>query len=61
MEDDLQWKTTSNGRKPIMEEDLKILNVEYLSIRIVDHTQILNFSLYDQPYFFYFLNEDDLQ
>ena len=61
MEDDLQWRTTSNGRQPIMEDDHKILKVEYLSNRLLNHTQILNFSLYDQPYFVNPLNEDDLQ
>ena len=31
-----------------MEEDLKILKVEYLSNRFLDHTMILNVSLDDQ-------------
>ena len=31
-----------------MEDNLKILKVEYLSNHLLDHTQILNFSLYDQ-------------
>ena len=31
-----------------MEDDLKILKVEYLSNHLLDHTQILNLSLYDQ-------------
>jgi hypothetical protein len=31
-----------------MEEDLKILKVEYLSNSLLDPTQILNFSLDDQ-------------
>ena len=52
MEDDLQWKTTSNGRRPPMEDDLIILKVEYLSHHLFDHTQILDFSLYDQTIFF---------
>ena len=30
-----------------MEDDLKILKVEYLSNRFLDHTQILNKSLYE--------------
>ena len=47
MEDDLQWKMTSNGRWPPMEDDLKILKVEYLSNRLLDHNQILQLSLYD--------------
>ena len=47
MDHDLQWKTTSNGRRPPMEDDLKILKVEYLSNHLLDHTQILNLSLND--------------
>ena len=43
MEDDLQWKTTSNGRQPLMEDDLKISKVEYLS-----NHQILNLSSGDK-------------
>ena len=31
-----------------MEEDLKILQVDYLSIRLLDLAQILNLSLDDQ-------------
>ena len=34
-----------------MEDDIKILKVEYLSNRLLDHTQILNLSLYDQTMF----------
>ena len=34
-----------------MEEDLKVLKVEYLSNRLLDHTQILNVSLDDQTIF----------
>ena len=34
-----------------MEEYLKILKVEYLSNHLLDHTQILNLSLYDQTIF----------
>ena len=30
-----------------MEDDLKILKVEYLCNHLLDHTQILNSSLYD--------------
>jgi hypothetical protein len=36
MEDDIQWKTTSNGRQPTMEDDLNILKVEYLSNHCMD-------------------------
>ena len=31
-----------------MEEDLKILKVEYLSNHLLDHTQVLNLYLNDQ-------------
>ena len=31
-----------------MEDNLKTLNVQYLSKYLLDHTQILNLSLYDQ-------------
>ena len=52
IEDDLQWKTTSNGRwppldvtpngrRPPIEEDLKILEVEYLSNHLLDYTPIV--------------------
>ena len=34
-----------------MEDDLKISKVEYLSNRLLDPTQILNLSLYDQIIF----------
>ena len=34
-----------------MEDDLKILKVEYLSNRLLVHTQILNLNLYDQTMF----------
>ena len=51
MEDDHQWKTTSNGGPTPMEDDLKILKVEYLSDRLLDHTKILNLSLVDQTIF----------
>ena len=34
-----------------MEDELKILKVKYLSNRLLDHTQILNLSLYDQTIF----------
>jgi hypothetical protein len=41
MEDDPQWKTTSNGKRPQMEDDLKLLKVGYLSNRLLDYAQIL--------------------
>ena len=34
-----------------MEDNLKILKVEYLNNYLLDHTQILNLSLYDQNIF----------
>jgi hypothetical protein len=36
---------TSHGRRPPMEDDLKILEVEYLSNHLMGHTQILNSGL----------------
>jgi hypothetical protein len=38
---------TSHGRRPPMEDNLKILEVEYLSNHLLDPTQILNSSLND--------------
>jgi hypothetical protein len=58
MEDDLKWKTTSNGRWPQMEDNLKILKVEYLSNHWSDLPQILNLSSGDQTKNAW--NEDDL-
>ena len=49
MEDDLKWKTTSNVRRPQMEDGLKILKeVEHLRNHWLDLSQILNLSLGDQ-------------
>jgi hypothetical protein len=42
-----------------MEDELKILKVEYLSNLLLDHTQILNLSLDD--HFVNPSNEDDRQ
>jgi hypothetical protein len=39
-------------RRPPREDGLKILKVEYLSNRLLDHTKISNFSLDDQIIFF---------
>ena len=61
MEDDLQCKTPSDGRRPPMEDNLKILKVENLSSHILDHAQILNLSLVDQTILTNPYNEDDLQ
>ena len=50
-----------------MEDDLKILKVEYLSNHLLDHTQILNFRFDDQIIFYKSLKgrwpsmEDDLK
>ena len=41
-----------------MEDNLQILKVEYLSNHFLDHTQILDLSLNDQPYFTNPQNED---
>ena len=63
-------KTTSNGRLPqniksrisqqpligpIIEDNLKILKVEYLSNILLDPTQILNLSLDDQIILYKFI------
>ena len=34
-----------------MEDDIKLLNVEYLNNHFLDNTQLLNLSLEDQIYF----------
>ena len=39
---------TNHGRRPKLEDNLKILIVEYLSNHWSDHAQILNLSLCDQ-------------
>ena len=44
-----------------MKEDLKILNMEYLSNHQLDLPQIVNLSLGDQTKFEIAQNEDDLQ
>ena len=48
-------KTTSNGRRPPIEDDLKISKVEYFSNNLLDHTHIFNFSLDDNTVFYKFL------
>jgi hypothetical protein len=48
MEDDLQLNTASNGRRPPIEDDFEILKVEHLGNHLLDHTKILNLSLFDQ-------------
>ena len=54
-------KTTFNGRRPRMEDDLKIWKFEYLSSHWSDLPQILNISLWDQTKVKIGLNEDNLQ
>ena len=61
MEGDVQWKMTSNGRQPPMEDDLKILNVEYLRNHWLDLSQNLSLSSGDQTKIKNAWNEDDLQ
>ena len=53
-------KTNSNGRRPLMEDNLKILKVEYLSNHLLDQNQILNLSLYDKSIYYKYLNEEDI-
>ena len=42
---------TFNARRPLMEDDLKIQNFEYLSSHWLDHPQIFNISSWDQTKF----------
>ena len=46
----LDMKTTFHGRRPPMEDDLKISKVEYLSNRLLD--QIFNLGLDDHIIFY---------
>ena len=39
-------------RRPPMEDDLKIIKLDYLSNHLLDHTQILNLSCDNQPVFY---------
>ena len=55
----LKWRRP-NGRWPQMEDDLKILKVEYLSNHWSDLPQILNLSSGEQPKIKNAWNEDDL-
>ena len=54
-------RTTSNRRQPIMEEDLELFKVVYLSNLGSDFPQILNLSLGDPTKIKNASNEDDLQ
>ena len=54
-------KMTFNGRRPFMEDDLKIWNFEYLISHWSDLPQILNVSSWDHTKVKKGLNEDDLQ
>ena len=44
-------KMTSNGRRHPIEDNLKILKVEYISNHLLDYTKILILSLDDQAIF----------
>ena len=44
-----------------MEDDLKILKVEYLSNHLLDNSQILNLSLVDQTIFYKSFKWDNIQ
>ena len=44
--------TISNGRRPPIEDDLKIVKVEYLSNHLLDTTKILNLNLGEQTIFY---------
>ena len=44
-----------------MEDDTKILKVEYLSNPLWDHIQVLNLRLFDQTIFYKSVNEEILQ
>ena len=57
----LEMKTTSNRRQPPIEDDLKILKVEYLSNYRLDILQNLNLGKEDKTTTQNALNEDDLQ
>ena len=57
----LEMKKTSNARGTPMEDDLKILKVEYLSIHWSDFLQILNLSSGDHIKIKNVWNEDDLK
>ncbi len=52
---------TFNGRWPLMEEDLEISKIEYLSNHWSDLPQILNLSSGDQTKIKNAWNEDNLQ
>ena len=54
-------KTTFNGRRPLMEDDLKIWKVEYLSSHWLDLPQILNINSWDRNRVKKGLDENDLQ
>ena len=44
----LEMKTTSNGRRPPMKDDLTIVKVQYLINHLLDLPQILNLISVDQ-------------
>ena len=72
MEDNIQLKTkhickSFKRRRPLMEDNLKISKVEYLSNRLFDPTQTLNLSFDAQNILYKFFlwrrlpMEDDIQ
>ena len=54
-------KTTFNGRRPLMEDDLKIRKFEYLSSHCSNFPQILNIGSGEQSRVKKSFNEDNLQ
>ena len=51
LDDQTLFYKSLKWRRPQMEDHLKMLKVEYLSIRFLDHTQISSLILYDQTMF----------
>ena len=51
-----QYFTNPKMKVPLMEDDLKILKVEYLTNHLLHHTQVLNLCLDDQIILYKSLN-----
>ena len=49
LDDQIVFYQILKWRRPLMEDNLKILKVEYLSNHLWDHTQILKLSLDEYP------------
>ena len=47
--------------QPPMEDELKILKVEYLSNNLLDHTQVLNVRLHDKAIIYKYFQLIDIQ